>query len=221
MERGTPFAHLVEIPLDDVPCASSDLNPSVEGGDFVKTTALVVLGALLIGAIAVAALQSPTDWSAGETARTPDARFEGLPDYPFAPHYTDALGYRLHYVDEGPPGGPPILLLHGQPSWSYLYRHMIPPLAAGGYRVIAPDLVGFGKSDKPVDQDKYTYQMHVDVMTDFVRKLELRDDMDLPILFADVVHGTHVRVVAELRHRLRLAPDAQTPRLVEPLGLDQ
>ena len=175
MERGTPFAHLVEIPLDDVPCASSDLNPSVEGGDFVKTTALVVLGALLIGAIAVAALQSPTDWSAGETARTPDARFEGLPDYPFAPHYTDALGYRLHYVDEGPPGGPPILLLHGQPSWSYLYRHMIPPLAAGGYRVIAPDLVGFGKSDKPVDQDKYTYQMHVDVMTDFVRKLDLQD----------------------------------------------
>ncbi len=108
----------------------------------MKTTALVVLGVLLIGAIAVAALQSPTDWSVGEIARTPEARFEALPDYPFAPHYTDALGYRLHYVDEGPQDGPPILLLHGQPSWSYLYRHMIPPLVAAGYRVIAPDLVG-------------------------------------------------------------------------------
>jgi haloalkane dehalogenase len=140
----------------------------------VKTAALVVLGVLLVAAMAVATLQAPTDWSVGEVARTAEARFEGLPDYPFAPHYTDALGYRLHYVDEGPQDAPPILLLHGQPSWSYLYRHMIPPLAVAGYRVIAPDLVGFGKSDKPLEQADYTHQMHVDVVADFVRTLDLQ-----------------------------------------------
>jgi haloalkane dehalogenase len=85
------------------------------------------------------------------------------------------LGYRVHYVDEGPRDGTPILLLHGQPSWSYLYRHMIPPLAAAGHRVVAPDLVGFGKSDKPIQQSDYSYQMHVDVMTELVRSLDLRD----------------------------------------------
>ena len=141
----------------------------------MKTVLFVVLGFLLIGLLAVGVLQASADWRIGEIARTPEARFADLPDYPFAPHYTDALGYRLHYVDEGPPDGPPVLLLHGQPSWSYLYRHMIPPLAAAGYRVIAPDLVGFGKSDKPIRQSDYTYQMHVDVMTDFVRKQGLHD----------------------------------------------
>ena len=113
----------------------------------MKTTALVLLGLLLIGAIAVAELQSPTDWSIGEIARTPEARFEDLPDYPFEPHYTDALGYRLHYVDEGPQDGPPILLLHGQPSWSFLYRHMVPPLVAAAYRVIAPDRTDHGDEE--------------------------------------------------------------------------
>lgn len=141
----------------------------------MKTALFIVLGALLIGGLAVAALQASTDWSPGEVVRTPAARFASLPDYPFAPHYVEALGYRLHYVDEGPTDGAPIFLLHGQPSWSYLYRHMIPPLAAAGYRVVAPDLVGFGKSDKPIRQGDYTYQMHVDVVTELVRMLDLRD----------------------------------------------
>ena len=90
--------------------------------------------------------------------RTEDARFENLPDYPFEPHYAevpDGEGGRLrmHYVEEGPADGEVVLCLHGQPSWSYLYRKMIPGLAGAGYRVIAPDLVGFGKSDKPARRE--------------------------------------------------------------------
>ena len=83
--------------------------------------------------------------------RTPDSRFERLLDYPFEPNYVDVGGLRMHYVDEGPADGKPVLMLHGEPSWSYLYRHMIPICAAAGHRVIAPDLIGFGKSDKPTD----------------------------------------------------------------------
>lgn len=135
----------------------------------------VVLALVLILVAAAAALQAPTGWEPGEVARTPEARFESLSDYPFAPHFAEVLGYRVHYVDEGPRDGPVVLLLHGQPSWSYLYRHMIPPLAQAGMRVIAPDLVGFGKSDKPLRQEDYSYQMHVDVMTELVRALDLQD----------------------------------------------
>lgn len=93
--------------------------------------------------------------------RTPDERFENLPGYPFAPHYAEVDGLRMHYVDENPEGKEVILLLHGEPSWSYLYRKMIPVLVAGGYRVIAPDLIGFGKSDKPTQQSDYTYARHL------------------------------------------------------------
>ena len=107
--------------------------------------------------------------------RTPDQRFAGLPGYPFAPHYIEVDGLRIHYLDEGPAGAPPVLLLHGEPSWSYLYRTMIPPLVAAGHRCIAPDLVGFGRSDKPSRRDDYTYQRHVDWMAGVVRGLELRD----------------------------------------------
>jgi len=139
-----------------------------------------ILGAiaflLVVGLVFVFSLQGTTDWTkAEETVRAPDARFENLPDYDFAPHYAEILGYRIHYVDEGPPDGQVVLLLHGQPSWSYLYRHMIPLLAASGYRVIAPDLVGFGKSDKPTRQSDYSYQMHLDVMTAFVADLGIKD----------------------------------------------
>ncbi len=141
----------------------------------MKTVLVIVLGLSLIALVAIGATQSSDDWSVGEIARTPEARFAELPDYPFAAHHAEALGYRLHYLDEGPRDAAPILLLHGQPSWSYLYRHMIPLLTAAGHRVIAPDLVGFGKSDKPTDQGDYSYQMHVDVMADFVRTLDLRD----------------------------------------------
>jgi len=104
--------------------------------------------------------------------RTPDERFENLKGYPFAPHCTEVGGVRIHYVDEGPRDADPILMLHGEPSWSYLYRFMIPP-CAGEHRVIAPDLVGFGKSDKPASVADYTYQAHVDWITGLVKALDL------------------------------------------------
>jgi haloalkane dehalogenase len=102
--------------------------------------------------------------------RTPDSRFERLEDFDFAPNYTDVNGGRLGalricHVDAGPRDGPLLLLMHGEPSWSYLYRKMIPVLVAAGYRCIAPDLVGFGRSDKPTGQEDYTYERHVDWMT--------------------------------------------------------
>jgi haloalkane dehalogenase len=106
--------------------------------------------------------------------RTPEERFQNLPDFPFTPHYVELLGLRLHYLDEGPAEGAPVLLLHGEPSWCFLYRKLIPPLAAAGYRVIAPDLIGFGRSDKLVARADYTYQLHVDFVTAFIEALELR-----------------------------------------------
>ncbi len=106
--------------------------------------------------------------------RTPDARFEGLPGYSFAPHYLDqANGLRMHYVDES--GGDAVFLcLHGQPSWSYLYRKMIPLFVPHG-RVVAPDLFGFGKSDKPVDQDVYTFDFHRASLIEFIEALDLQN----------------------------------------------
>jgi haloalkane dehalogenase len=110
-----------------------------------------------------------------ETLRTPDACFEGLPDYPFAPHYQEVGdGLRMHYVDEGPKDGTPVLLLHGEPTWSYLYRKMIPVFADAGLRAIAPDLIGFGKSDKPVRRSDYTYARLVGWVTRLVDALDLR-----------------------------------------------
>src|SRR5258707_15320676 len=104
-----------------------------------------------------------------EHLRTPDDRFDGLPEFPFAPHYvevddTEGGTLRVHYLDEGPNRAPIVLCMHGEPSWSYLYRKMIPVFVAAGYRVIAPDLVGFGRSDKPTKLTAYTYQRHVDWM---------------------------------------------------------
>ena len=98
--------------------------------------------------------------------RTPDDRFAGLPDFPYEPRYVeidDGVGGRLRvaYLDEGPADGETVLLLHGEPSWSFLYRRMIPVLVAAGLRVVAPDLVGFGRSDKPADRDDYSYARHV------------------------------------------------------------
>jgi haloalkane dehalogenase len=109
--------------------------------------------------------------------RTPDERFDELPDYSFAPHYADLDdGIRVHYVDEGRAAGPTVLLMHGEPSWSYLYRKMIPVLVAAGCRCIAPDLVGFGRSDKPADIADYSYQAHVDWMTEALfTRLGLRE----------------------------------------------
>lgn len=109
-----------------------------------------------------------------EILRTPDERFANLPDYPFAPHYVEVDGLRIHYVDEGPREADPVLMLHGEPSWSYLYRKMIPIVAAAGHRVIAPDLVGFGRSDKPTMREDYTYARHVEWMRGFIIALDLR-----------------------------------------------
>ena len=102
-----------------------------------------------------------------KVVRTPDERFQNLPGYPFEPHYTevpDGEGgtLRIHHVDEGPEQGPPVVCMHGQPTWSYLYRHMIPLLNDGGLRVLAPDLVGYGRSDKPAAREDYSYQRQVD-----------------------------------------------------------
>ena len=108
-----------------------------------------------------------------DVLRTPDGRFENLPDYDFAPNYVEVDGLRMHYVDEGPSDGNVVLLLHGEPSWSYLYRHMIPPIRNAGHRVIAPDLIGFGKSDKPTRKSDYSYAAHVAWMKGFVEALDL------------------------------------------------
>lgn len=110
-----------------------------------------------------------------EILRTPDSRFVDLPDYDFAPNYVDIDEIRMHYVDEGPRDGEVVLLLHGEPSWSYLYRFMIAPLGDAGFRVIAPDLIGFGKSDKPSNKMDYSYASHVDWMRRFIGLLDLRD----------------------------------------------
>ena len=107
--------------------------------------------------------------------RTPEKRFERLLDYPFDPHYVELSGLRMHYVDEGPAEASPVLMMHGEPSWSYLYRHMVPVCAAAGHRVIAPDLIGFGKSDKPTAIDDYSYQQHMDWMQAFIDQLELEN----------------------------------------------
>jgi len=111
--------------------------------------------------------------------RTPDERFANLPGFPFAPHYVeipsgDGARLRVHYVDEGPADADPVLCLHGEPSWSYLYRKMIPVITAAGHRVVAPDLVGFGRSDKPAERSDYSYQRHVDWLRATVETLDLR-----------------------------------------------
>ena len=119
--------------------------------------------------------------------RTPDARFEGLSDYPFEPHYTEidideGVPLRIHHLDEGDPNAPLVLLLHGQPSWSYLYRKMVPLLVASGLRVIAPDLPGYGKSDKPAAREDFSYQRQVDWMG---RWLEANDFGDITLFGQD------------------------------------
>jgi haloalkane dehalogenase len=107
-----------------------------------------------------------------EVFRTPDERFENLPGYNFAPHYSQFNGLRLHHLDEG--GGDPIVCFHGEPTWAYLYRKMIPPLTAAGHRVICPDYAGFGRSDKPTDREWYTYDRHVELVTMVLENMDLR-----------------------------------------------
>lgn len=114
--------------------------------------------------------------------RTPDACFENLPDWPYEAKYLEIDGLRQAYLEVGPADGEPILLLHGQPSWSYLYRFMIPVLAENGYRVIAMDHVGMGRSDKPVDLDYHSFQNHADRLDTFIQELELEN---LTVFFQD------------------------------------
>ena len=147
-----------------------------------------------------------------EFYRTPDARFENLPDYPFKPHYREIPAerdggdqvLRLHYVDEGSPDASPVLMLHGEPTWSFLYRKMIPIFAEAGHRAIAPDHIGFGQSDKPVEGFAYSFEAHVDWLHAFVCDLDLKDitligqDWGGPIGMAVLAREPHrfARVVA-------------------------
>ena len=115
-----------------------------------------------------------------EILRTPDSFFENLPDYPFAPNYIDDLpscgGIRIHFVDAGPRNAQQTFLcLHGEPTWSFLYRKMIPVFTSDNHRVVAPDFIGFGKSDKPVDDDVYTFNFHRQMLIEFVERLDLRN----------------------------------------------
>ena len=135
--------------------------------------------------------------------RTPDEQFENLQDYPFSPNYltvddTEGGELRVHYLDEGPADGPVVLLIHGQPVWSYLYRFMIPLLVEKGFRVIAPDLVGFGRSDKPTSIDDYTYARHVTWMSGWLTQLDLKD---VTVFFQDWGSLIGLRLVAAFPER--------------------
>jgi haloalkane dehalogenase len=127
--------------------------------------------------------------------RTDDDRFADLPDFPFAPHYAEAGEVRVHYLDEGPPDGDVVVLLHGEPSWSFLYRHMIPVLVTAGLRCIAPDLVGFGRSDKPADGTDYSYARHVEWMRSVL--FDSLDLHDVTLVCQDWGSLIGLRLVAE------------------------
>ncbi|MBS0255543.1 MAG: haloalkane dehalogenase [Proteobacteria bacterium] len=148
--------------------------------------------------------------------RTPDERFAGLPDFPFAPHYhTLKSGLRLHYLDEGPRDGPPVLMLHGEPSWCYLWRHMIPPVAEAGCRVLAPDLIGFGRSDKPLGRKSYSYAGQVAWIREWIEALDLTG---MVLACQDWGSLIGLRLVAEMPERFAGVvlsngglPEGQTP----------
>lgn len=115
-----------------------------------------------------------------QVLRTPDDRFRDLKGFSYDPNYLSVNDgqsgdLRVHYLDEGPSNADPVLLMHGEPTWSYLYRHMIPVFTGAGHRIVAPDLVGFGRSDKPSERGDYSYQRHVDWMTSVVTQIDLRN----------------------------------------------
>lgn len=136
--------------------------------------------------------------------RTPDAAFARIADYPFVPHYLDVRDassgsiLRVHYIDEGPRDAPVVLMMHGEPSWSYLYRKMIGPVVAAGFRVVAPDLIGFGKSDKPAAQSDYSYARHVAWMREWVEQLDLQN---VTLACQDWGSLVGLRLVAEMPDR--------------------
>ena len=135
-----------------------------------------------------------------EFIRTPEERFKRLSNYSFSPNYVDISGLRMHYVDEGNSSSDPVLMMHGEPTWSYLYRHMIPICAAAGHRVIAPDLIGFGKSDKPVHQSDYSYQKHMDWMKQFIEALDLTN---ITLVCQDWGSLLGLRLAIENEHRFK------------------
>lgn len=139
--------------------------------------------------------------------RTPDERFQNLPGYPFEPHYVEVDGLRMHYVDEGPRDAEIVLMLHGEPSWSYLYRKMIPIVTAAGLRAVAPDLIGFGRSDKPDSQDNYSYAVHVAWVRRFVEQLDLRQ---MTLVCQDWGGLIGLRVATELPERFTRIVAANT-----------
>jgi len=143
-----------------------------------------------------------------EIVRTPDERFRDLPGYPFEPHYAEVDGMRLHFVDEGPRDAAPVLLLHGEPSWSYLYRKMIPVLAEAGHRVVAPDLAGFGRSDKPARPEDYSYARHVGWMRALL--LERLDLREITLVGQDWGGLIGLRLVAEHVERFARVVAANT-----------
>jgi len=136
--------------------------------------------------------------------RTPDAAFAAITDFPFAPRYAeitdaqDGTALRVHYVDEGPRDAPVVLMMHGEPSWSYLYRHMIGPVAQAGFRVLAPDLIGFGRSDKPAAKSDYSYARHVAWMRSWIEQLDLRN---ITLACQDWGSLVGLRLVAEMPDR--------------------
>lgn len=148
-----------------------------------------------------------------DVLRTPDSCFDGLPGYEFEARYVEIVdqesgrGLRQHFLDLGPRGAAPILLLHGEPSWSYLYRKMIPSLVAAGRRVVAPDLIGFGRSDKPAALEDYSYQRHVDWLGAFLEALDLRQ---VTLFCQDWGGLLGLRLVAEQGQRFAAVAAANT-----------
>ena len=142
-----------------------------------------------------------------ELLRTPDERFAALPGYPFEPHYVEVDGVRIHHVDEGPRDGQVVLMLHGEPSWSYLYRKMVPVFVAAGHRAVAPDLVGFGRSDKPARREDYSYARHVAWMRGLIEALDLRG---ITLVCQDWGGLIGLRLVAEMEERFARVVAANT-----------
>ena len=140
--------------------------------------------------------------------RTPESRFENLTDYNFTSNYLDvAKGLRLHYLDEGHKDNPIVLLLHGEPSWSYLYRKMIPVLSKNNFRVIAPDLIGFGKSDKLINKHDYSYQNHIDWLTTFIQALNLNE---ITLFCQDWGGLIGLRLVTQMKDRFSMVIASNT-----------
>ncbi len=148
-----------------------------------------------------------------DALRTPEDRFEGLPGFEFAPHYVEVADredgrLRVHYLDEGPADGPTVLLMHGEPSWCYLYRHMIPVLTAAGLRAVAPDLVGFGRTDKPTQLEDYTYERHVEWMRSVL--IDALDLHEMTLVGQDWGGLIGLRLVAEHPERFARVVAANT-----------